>query len=126
MSIASSGIHPASSKLSVNERPSRIIGRIEELRRRSSKFVIDSDAISHDSTSVMPPASNVASERVAWATDNCTARFPASGILRINLLIASFPAGVRDHRNKTTEPPITSGPNQSTFDDSQLEMPTTI
>src|SRR5687767_15973312 len=89
MSIASSGIHPADSKLSVNERPSRIIGKIDSLRRRSSRFVIDSDAISHDSTSVMPPANNVANDRVACATDNWTARLPASGIFKINALIRS-------------------------------------
>src|SRR5829696_2518951 len=126
MSIASSGIQPAVSKLSVNERPSRIIGRIEELRRRSSRFVIDSDAISHDSTSVIPPASKVASERVAWATDICTARLPASGIFRINLLIWSLPAGVRDQINKNILPPMINGPNQRTFDDNQRDIPTTI
>src|SRR4051812_36769729 len=126
MSIASSGIQPADSKLSVNERPSRIIGRIDSLRRRRSRFVIDSDAISHDSTSVMPPASNVANERVACATDNCTARLPASGIFNINALIYSFPLGVRDHKYNNTEPAITSGPNQSTLLDIQRESPTTI
>src|SRR5829696_5746465 len=126
MSIARSGSHPAVSRLSLNDLPSRIIGRIDELRRRSSRFVIDSDAISHDSTRVIPPASSVASERVAWATDNCTARLPASGIFRISLLIASFPAGVRDQRNKTMAPPIINGPNQSTFDDNQRDIPTTI
>src|ERR1044072_9491568 len=126
MSIASGGIQPASSRLSVNERPSRIIGSIDELRRRSSKLVIDSDAISHDSTSVMPPASNVASERVACATDICTARLPARGIFRISLLIASVPFDVRVKINKKIETPIIKGPNQSTFVDNQRERPTTI
>src|SRR5512132_1976932 len=126
MSMASGGIQAAVSRLSVNERPSRIIGRIEELRRRSSRFVIDSDAISHDSTRVIPPASNVANERVAWATDSCTARLPARGIFSISLLIWSFPAGVRDQMNNSTDPPMISGPNQSTFDDNQREIPTTI
>src|SRR6185295_13008071 len=119
MSTASGGIQPAASKLSVNDRPSRIIGRIDELRRRSSKLVIDSDAISHDSTSVIPPASSVASERVAWATDICTARLPARGIFRISLLIWCLPGGVRDQINKNIEPPMISGPNQSTFEDNQ-------
>src|SRR4029078_10955064 len=105
MSIASAGIQFGVSKLSVNERPSRIIGKIDELRRRSSKFVIDSDGISHDSASGIPPASRVASERVACATDICTARLPGSGIFRISLLIWSLPAGVRDQRNKTSEAP---------------------
>src|SRR5215470_20178292 len=126
MSIASGGIQPAVSKLSVNERPSRIIGRIDELRRRSSRFVIDSDAISHDSTRVIPPASNVASERVACATDIWTAKLPASGIFRISLLIWSLPPGVRDQINKNIAPPMTTGPNQITFDDSHREIPTTI
>src|ERR1044072_4217679 len=126
MSIASGGIQLAISRLSVNESPARIIGNIDELRRRSSKLVIDSDAISHDSTSVMPPASNVASERVACATDICTARLPARGIFRISLLIASLPFGVRDQINKKIEPPMTNGPNQITFVDNQREMPTTI
>src|SRR5688572_11885179 len=112
MSIASSGIHPADSKLSVNERPSRIIGRIDSLRRRSSRFVIDSDAISHDSTSVIPPANNVANDRVAWATDSCTARLPARGIFRIKALIWSLPRGVRDQIKSKIDPPMTRGANQ--------------
>src|SRR5215212_917842 len=126
MSIASGGIQPAISKLSVNERPSRIIGNIDELRRRSSRFVIDSDAISHNSTRVMPPASSVASERVAWATDIWTARLRASGIFRISLLIWSLQARVRDQINRNIEPPMIKGPNQSTFVDNQRDMPTTI
>src|SRR5215212_6077889 len=126
MSMASAGNQPAISRLSVNDLPSRIIGRIEELRRRNSRFVIDSDAISQDSTKVMPPASNVASERVACATDSCTARLPAKGNLSISLLSWSFPPGVRDQINNRIEPPIISGPNQSTFDCNQRDMPTTI
>src|SRR6185369_16470010 len=98
MSIARGGIQAADSRLSVNERPSRIIGRIAELRRRSSRLVIDSEAISHDSTKVMPPAKRVASDLVACATDNWTTRFPARGILRIRLSTVSLPLEVRDHR----------------------------
>src|SRR6185503_10804531 len=97
MSIASRGIHPANSKLSVKDRPSRIIGRIDELLLRNSRLVIDSDAISHDSTKVIPPAKRVARDRVAWATDNCTARLPAKGIFNIKALSCNFPTGVRDH-----------------------------
>src|ERR1043165_8177422 len=115
MSTASAGIQSAVSRLSVNERPSRIIGRIDELRRRSSRFVIDSEAISHDSTSVMPPASNVANDRVAWATDSCTDKLPASGIFKRMALICSLPLGVRDQIDNRTAPTITSGPNQKTF-----------
>src|ERR1044072_6453769 len=124
MSIASGGIQPAVSKLSVNDRPSRIIGRIDELRRLSSRLVIDSDAISHDSTSVMPPASSVASERVACATDSCTAKLPASGIFKSSALICSLPLGVRDQIERKMPPTITSGPNQKMFDESQCEIPT--
>ncbi len=126
MSIASSGIQPAVSRLSVNDRPSRIIGRIDELRRRSSRLVIDSDAISHDSTRVIPPARSVASERVAWATDNWTARLPASGTRKMILLIWSFPAGVRDQINNSTQAAMTSGPSQNMFIVNQRERPTTI
>src|ERR1700754_58618 len=126
MSIANGGIQPARSKLSVKERPSRIIGNIEELRLRSSRFVIDSEAISHDSTRVMPPASKVANDRVALATDNCTARLPASGIFRINALNCNFPLSVLDHNKSSGADPITKGRNQMTFDDNQRDIPTTI
>src|SRR5687767_3306188 len=126
MSMASGGIQPDDSRLSVNERPSRIIGRIDSLRRRNSRFVMDSDAISHDSTSVIPPANSVASDRVACATDNCTARLPAKGIFRIKELIWSLPDGVRDQKNSNTEPPMTSGANQKTLLDIHRDSPTTI
>ena len=69
ISMASSGIQLAVSKLSVKVRPSLINGSMAELRRRNSRFVIDSAAISQDSTSVMPPARRVARERDAWAVD---------------------------------------------------------
>src|SRR6266498_5990474 len=36
------------------------------------------------------------------------------------------PAFVRDHRNKTTAPPINIGPNHRTFDDNHFDKPTTI
>src|SRR6266852_3216605 len=126
MSTASGGSQPAASRLSVNEVPWRIIGKIAELRRRKSRFVIDSEAISQDSTSVMPPANRVANERVTWATDSCTTKLPASGILRASALTCRRPVGVRDQMNKSTDAPITSGPNQITFEDSHRERPTTI
>src|SRR5882762_11703868 len=110
--MARLGIQLAVSRLSVNDRPSRIIGRIAELRRRNARFVIDSAAISHDSTSVMPPASKVAKERVAWATDNWIIKLPASGIFMRKLSMVIGPGSVRDQRNSRIATQITSGPNQ--------------
>src|SRR6187200_3266750 len=109
MSDANAGTQPADSRLSVKDWPSRIIGRIAELRRRNSRLVIDSAAISHDSTRVIPPANKVASDRVAWATESCTKSFPASGTFNIQRSIVSRPAGVRDQRNVATAEMMTKG-----------------
>src|SRR5678815_4802235 len=126
MSIASIGTQLATSRLSVKVRPSRIIGMIDELRRRNSRLVIDSAAISHDSTKVMPPANNVASDRVACAIESWTTRLPANGIFNRVASTRRRPASVRDQRNRTTAPPMKSGPNHKTLDESHFESPNTI
>src|SRR6266567_1965339 len=112
MSIANSGIQLAFSKLSVKDRPSRISGSIDELRRRNSRLVIDSAAISHDSTIVMPPASSVASDRAACAVVICTSSFPANGSFNRDRSIVKRPEGVRDQRKKPTDPTMSVGTNQ--------------
>ena len=124
--MASSGIQFAVSKLSVNDRPSRMSGRIEELRLRNSRLVIDSAAISQDSTIVMPPASNVASDRAACAVVICTRSFPANGSFNIERAIVCRPTSVRDHRTIPTAATIKSGTNQIALCVIHPDKPNTI
>src|ERR1041384_2396159 len=126
MSMANSGSHPAVSRLSVNDRPSRIKGSTAELRRRNSRLVIDSAAISHDSTIVIPPASNVAIDRPAWAVVICTKSFPTSGNLNMNASIINRPGAARDQKNDPTTTTISSGANQKTFPVNQFDNARTI
>src|SRR5256885_10790301 len=126
MSIANAGIQSAFSRLSVNDRPSRIKGRIAELRRRNSRLVIDSAAISHDSTIVIPPANNVAIDRDAWAVVICTRSFPTSGSLNMTASIIKRPDGVRDQKNDPATTIISSGANQKTLPVIQFESASTI
>src|SRR5438552_2341219 len=126
MSMANSGIQFAISRLSVNERPSRINGRIAELRRRNSTLVIDSAAISHDSTIVIPPASKVASDLDACAVVIWTSSLPVSGNLSNVRSITKRPAGVRDHKNAAIDPTIIAGTTQIALRISQPETASTI
>src|SRR5947209_5971804 len=115
MSTANSGIHFAVSRLSVNDLPSRIRGSIAELRCRSSRLVIDSAAISHDSTIVIPPASSVAKDRAACDAVICTSSLPARGSFNIALSSTKRPGGVRDQMNRPTDPTTSAGTTQIAY-----------
>jgi hypothetical protein len=85
----------ADSRLSVKERPSRTIGEMAEARARSSLFVMASAAISHDSTSVMPPARSVERLLVTCAMASCRSSWLTMGSFKSRRSTASCPEGLR-------------------------------
>jgi len=124
--MASSGIPPGRFQLSVNDCPSRINGKIAELRRRNSRFVIDSAAISHDSTSVIPPAKSVASEREAWADCQLHQQLSRQWNLEHERINRQPALRRRDQIKRATDPDNYRWRQPENISVSQPEMPRTI
>ena len=74
---------------------------------------------------VMPPASNVASERDACAVVICTSSFPTSGSRNANRSIVKRPEGVRDQMNMAIEDTASVGTSQSALRVNQPEIANT-